>query len=52
MKAMFSPTTHAAIAHFLAGCTRAELDRLAAEKDLPLHTLEPDAPTTPATGEP
>jgi crotonobetainyl-CoA:carnitine CoA-transferase CaiB-like acyl-CoA transferase len=39
MKAMFAPGTHEAIARFLAGRTRAELDRLAQEKDLPLHTL-------------
>lgn len=38
-KAMFRPETHAAIAAFLAGQTRAELDRLARERDIPLHTL-------------
>ena len=39
MAAMFKPATHAAIAAFLAGRTRAQLDRLAREKDIPLHTL-------------
>ena len=32
--------THAAIAAFLAGRTRAELDQLARERDIPLHTLD------------
>lgn len=39
LKAMFTPAAHAAIAAFLAGRTRAELDALAAQRDLPLHTL-------------
>jgi crotonobetainyl-CoA:carnitine CoA-transferase CaiB-like acyl-CoA transferase len=39
LEAMAAPATHAAIAAFFAGRTRAELDRLAAEKDIPLHTL-------------
>lgn len=37
--AMFTPATHQAIAAFLLGRTRRELDRLAAEKDIPLHTM-------------
>jgi len=37
--AMFAPETHAAIASYLAGQTRAALDRLAVEKDIPLYTL-------------
>ncbi|WP_332815803.1 CoA transferase [Ramlibacter sp.] len=41
MKAMFAPATHEAIARFLAGQTREQLDRLATEHDLPLHTLAP-----------
>ncbi len=36
---MFAPATHQAIAAFLAGRTRAQLDRLAVERDIPLHTL-------------
>ena len=39
MASMFQPATQAAIAAFLAAKTRAELDTLAAERDLPLHTL-------------
>lgn len=39
VKAMFARHTHAAVAAFFASRTRAELDRLAAEQDLPLHTL-------------
>lgn len=39
MKAMFAPAVHEALARFIAGKTRSELDRLAQEKDLPLHTL-------------
>lgn len=39
MPAMFEPGTHAAIAQFLQSRTRAQLDALAAEKDIPLHTL-------------
>lgn len=39
MKTMFAPDTHVAVAAFFAARTREELDRLAAEKDLPLHTL-------------
>ena len=37
--AMFAPTTHQAIAEYLQGQTRAQLDTLAAEKDIPLYTL-------------
>lgn len=39
MEAMFAPATHAAVAAFLAGKTRGELDALAVERDLPLHTM-------------
>ena len=38
--AMFAPATHAAVTNFLAGQTRAELDILSAEKDIPLFTLK------------
>jgi len=34
-----APATHAAIAAFLAGRTRAQLDALAQAQDIPLHTL-------------
>ena len=39
MGTMFKPDTHAAMARFLAGKTRQQLDRLAVAKDIPLHTL-------------
>jgi len=39
MATLFEPATHAAIAAFLAGCTRRQLDQLAQTKDIPLHTL-------------
>lgn len=39
IKAMFRPDTHTAVAAFFAGQTRAELDFLAVEKDLPIHTM-------------
>jgi crotonobetainyl-CoA:carnitine CoA-transferase CaiB-like acyl-CoA transferase len=39
LKAMFAPATHAAIAQFFAGRSRAELDALSSERDIPLHTL-------------
>lgn len=39
IRAMFAPGTHDAIAAFMRERTRAELDRLAAERDIPLHTL-------------
>mgnify|MGYP000413156482 CR=1 FL=1 len=38
-RAMFDPATHGTIAAFLLGRTRAELDRLGADKDIPLHTM-------------
>jgi len=41
IKAMFAPATHAAIAAFFAAQTRTELDFLAIEKDLPIHTMAP-----------
>nr|WP_315849571.1 CoA transferase [uncultured Rhodoferax sp.] len=37
--AMFAPETHTAIAAYLAGKTRQQLDALAAAKDIPLYTL-------------
>lgn len=39
LRALFKPETHTAIAAFLLGRTRRQLDRLAVEKDIPLHTL-------------
>lgn len=39
IKAMFAPATHQAIAAFLATQTREQLDRLAVDKDIPLHTM-------------
>ncbi|MDI1273927.1 CoA transferase [Polaromonas sp.] len=39
IQAMFAPATHQAIAAFMLTQTRAQLDQLAAEKDIPLHTL-------------
>jgi crotonobetainyl-CoA:carnitine CoA-transferase CaiB-like acyl-CoA transferase len=39
LRAMFDPATHRAIAAFLLGHTRAELDRLGREKDIPLYTM-------------
>ena len=39
MATMFKPATHTAVAQFLAGQTRAQLDKLAVKHDLPLHTL-------------
>jgi len=39
MASLFKPATHEAIATFLASQTRRQLDRLAAAKDIPLHTL-------------
>ena len=38
-RAMFLPETHQAVAAFFATRTCKELDRLAVERDLPLHTL-------------
>ncbi|HYW57851.1 MAG TPA: CoA transferase [Polaromonas sp.] len=39
IKAMFAPATHQAIAAFLKTQSHEQLDKLAAEKDIPLHTL-------------
>jgi alpha-methylacyl-CoA racemase len=39
MTTMFQPATHEAVATFLAGQTRAQLDRIAAAHDIPMHTL-------------
>ena len=39
MKAMFAPATHAAIEAWLLGKTRKELDKLAQDQDIPLHSL-------------
>ena len=39
MKAMFEPSTRAAIERYLGSKTRAEIDALAREHDLPIHTL-------------
>ena len=39
VRAMFAPATHEAIAAFLLTQTREQLDRLAVEKDIPLHTM-------------
>lgn len=39
MPLMFRSGTHQAVSAWLGGRTRAELDRLAAEQDIPLHTL-------------
>jgi alpha-methylacyl-CoA racemase len=36
---LFKPATHVAIAAFLASKTRLQLEKLAAAKDIPLHTL-------------
>ena len=40
---MFASGTHEAVARFFAARSREELDRLAQERDLPLHTLPPTA---------
>lgn len=37
--AMFAPATHQAISAFFQSQTRRQLDRLALDKDLPLHTM-------------
>lgn len=39
IRAMFTPANHRAITAFLATQTRAQLDRLSIEKDIPLHTM-------------
>ncbi len=36
---VFVPATHAAIAAFMAARTRVQLDALAVDKDIPLHTM-------------
>ncbi|MEQ1536577.1 MAG: CoA transferase [Burkholderiaceae bacterium] len=41
MKTMFSPQTHATIAVWIANKTRKQLDVLAVQHDIPLHTLAP-----------
>lgn len=41
IKAMFAPATHQAVAKFFAGQTREQLERLARERDVPLHTMAP-----------
>lgn len=40
IRTMMAPATRGQIAAFLATQTRRQLDKLAAEKDIPLHTLE------------
>jgi alpha-methylacyl-CoA racemase len=39
MNVLFAQETHAAVAKFFGSKTRAELDALAAEQDLPIHTM-------------
>ena len=39
MATMFAPATHAGIADYFAKQTRRQLDTLAVDKDIPLHTL-------------
>lgn len=39
MATLFKPATHRAIADFLAGQTRQQLDTLATARDIPMHTL-------------
>ena len=39
MRSLFSPATHATVAAFFAGKTRAQLDALGAKHDIPLFTL-------------
>jgi len=36
---VFAPATHAAIAAFMAARTRVQLDALAVDQDIPLHTM-------------
>jgi crotonobetainyl-CoA:carnitine CoA-transferase CaiB-like acyl-CoA transferase len=38
---MFAPGAHEAVARFMLARTRAQLDRLAAVRDIPLHTMPP-----------
>lgn len=40
MRAMFAPATHQAVAAFFLTQTRKQLDRLAVDKDIPLHTMQ------------
>ena len=39
MRTLFKPETHSAIAAFLKGMTRQQLDALSVARDIPLHTL-------------
>ncbi len=39
MKTMFAPATHRKIGAFFLSQTRAQLDKLAVEKDIPLHSM-------------
>lgn len=39
IQTMFAPSTHDAVRAFFASKTRQELDRMAAERDLPLYTM-------------
>ena len=39
MATMFKPETHQAVAAFVASKTRAQLNKLAAQHDIPLHTM-------------
>ena len=39
LKAMFAPEVHRAVAAFIGSQTRAQLDQLAIEHDVPLYTL-------------
>jgi alpha-methylacyl-CoA racemase len=40
LRSMFDPATHEAIAAFMRSQTRAQLNQLAVDRDLPLHTME------------
>lgn len=39
LRTLFAPSTHEAVARFFAARTRGELEALAREQDLPLHTM-------------
>jgi len=39
LKAMFAPEVHRAVAAFIGSQTRAQLDQLGLEHDVPLYTL-------------
>ncbi len=41
MKTMFSPKTHESVSAWIASKTRKQLDALAVQHDIPLHTLAP-----------